>query len=130
MVTIDRAAELARELPGVTEGTRHGHRTWFVGKKSFAWERPFSKADIKRFGTVTPPSGPIFAVSVDDLADKAAVMAAGHPGFFDIEHFAGYPAFLIQLDVVGEADLLDAIVDAWLAVAPPADAEAYLKDHG
>jgi len=129
MVTIDRAAQMAAELPGVAEGTRHGHRTWFVGTKGFAWERPFSKADIKRFGAETPPQGPILAVSADDLADKAAVLAAGHVGFFDIEHFKGYPAYLIELEVVAEDELREAIVDGWLTAAPPDVAEAYLNDH-
>ena len=50
-------------LPEVTEGARHGNRTWFIGKKGFAWQRPFSKADIKRFGDETPPGGLILAVS-------------------------------------------------------------------
>ena len=50
MATIDDVAELALRLPDVTEGERHGTRTWFVGRKAFAWERPFSKADVRRFG--------------------------------------------------------------------------------
>jgi len=129
MVSIDRAAAFAAALPEVTEGTRHGHRTWFVGTKAFAWQRPFSKADIKRFGDATPPEGPILAVSVEDLAEKAAVLAAGRAGFFDIEHFNGFAAFLIQLDVVEEDHLREALVDGWLAVAPPALAEAYLEDR-
>ncbi|MEP7023177.1 MAG: hypothetical protein ABJB47_05070, partial [Actinomycetota bacterium] len=90
MATIDDAARLVQELPEVTEGERHGHRTWFVGRKAFAWERPFSKADIKRFGEQTPPDGPILAVSMADLGEKEAVLAAGTPGIFTISHFDGY----------------------------------------
>src|SRR5215207_7593438 len=101
MVTLEEAAQLALDLPDVTEGQHHGRRTWFVGGKAFAWERPFSKADIRRFGDARPPEGPILAVSVADLGEKEAVLAAGAKGFFTIPHFDGYAAVLIQLKVVG-----------------------------
>jgi hypothetical protein len=126
MATIDDAARLALELPEVTEGERHGTRTWFVAGKAFAWDRPFSKADLRRFGDQTPPDGPILAVSVGDLGEKEAVLAA-HPGeFFTIPHFDGYAAILVHLRVVSGESLREAITDGWLAAAPPRLAAQYL----
>jgi hypothetical protein len=68
VATIDDVALIASELPVVTEGESRGNRTWAVGGKAFAWDRPFSKADVKRFGAETPPDGPILAVRVEDLS--------------------------------------------------------------
>jgi hypothetical protein len=126
MVSLDDAAHMAMELPEVTEGERHGHRTWLVGAKGFAWERQFSKADIKRFGDATPPGGPILAVRVADLGEKEAVLAAQPKAFFTIPHFDGYSAVLIQLKAVTKRPLREAIVDGWLACAPPKLAEEYV----
>jgi hypothetical protein len=127
MVTIEEAAEIASGLPEVTVGERYGNRTWLVGGKGFAWERPFSKADIKRFGDATPPDGPILAVKVADLGEKEAVLAAGIKGVFTIPHFDGFPALLIQLNKVAKRPLREAITDAWLACAPPKLADQFLK---
>ena len=127
MATIDDVARTATELPEVTEGERHGNLTWLVRGKAFAWERPFSKADIKRFGDATRPTGPIVAVRVADLAEKEAVLSTSGKAFFTIPHFDGYSAVLIQLKTVTKKALRDAIIDAWLACAPPQLADDYLK---
>jgi hypothetical protein len=117
MVTPDDAAQMIAGLPEVTEGARYGMRTWFVSGKGFAWERPFTKADIKRFGAAKPPGGPIFAFACADLDEKKAILASNTMGFFTIEHFNNYPAFLVQLDVVAPKTVRTVIVDAWLACA-------------
>jgi hypothetical protein len=126
MATFDEVAAIALGLPEVTEGERHGVRTWFAGRKAFAWERPFSKADLRRFGDVTPPGGPILAVRVGDLGEKEAVLAAAPPGFFTIPHFDGYAAVLIELDRVPGGALREAVTDAWLACAAPGLAAEFL----
>jgi hypothetical protein len=118
VATIDDVAKIAAELPEVTEGESRGNRSWSVAGKSFVWERPFSKADLKRFGDAAPPAGPIVAVRVEDLGEKEAALAAHPKAFFTIPHFDGYSAVLVQLRKVSTKVLREAIIDGWLASAP------------
>jgi hypothetical protein len=127
VVSIETAAKLANDLPDVTVGTHYGNRTWLVGKKAFAWDRPFSKADLRRFGDAPIPSGPIFAVRVADLRTKELLLAAKPRGVFTIPHFDGYAAVLIQLDKVALRTLRQMITDAWLASATPKILAAHRK---
>jgi hypothetical protein len=126
MVRLDRAIEIIEALPEVSEGRSYGNRAWFVGKRFFAWERPFSKADLRRFGSEEPPTGPILAVLTEDLHEKEAVLADAPPGFFTIPHFDGFSGLLIALDGARVRDVREAVVGAWLTVAPPSLAEEYL----
>lgn len=120
MKTFDDVAELVAALPETAEEERRGNRNWTVRGKCFAWERPFSKADIRRFGDAMPPDGPILAIRVEDLGEKEAVLAANPDSFFTIPHFDGYAAVLVKLSAVSTTALREALLDGWLALAPPA----------
>ena len=125
MATFDDVARLALALPETAEGTSYRHRAWSVGRKAFAWERPFTQADLKRYGDDPVPEGPILGVRVEDLGEKEAILAEGRTGFFTIQHFDGFAGLLIQLDAVGAGELREALVVAWLATAPPALAQQH-----
>lgn len=118
-MTIEDAAQIALSLPEVTEGLRWGNRTWLVSGKGFAWERPLNKADLNRLRGRPAPPGPLLAVRVANLEEKALLMMAPPVGIFDIEHFSSYPAVLVELGAVERKLLRAAIVEAWYACAPP-----------
>lgn len=129
MLSLDEVGEAARALPEVIEADRKGSLTWSVGARTFAWQRPFTKADVRRFGAETPPGGTIVAVRVADLDDKTAVLAQGLRGVFTIPHFDGFAAVLLHLDEVDGDAALELIVDGWLACAPPRLVQAYLAER-
>ncbi|MDI9895770.1 MULTISPECIES: MmcQ/YjbR family DNA-binding protein [Nocardiaceae] len=126
MSTIDSATAMIAELPGVTVGVRYGHSAWAAGKDVFAWIRPFSKADLKRFGDEIPPSGPILAIRTADLHEKEAILAAHPRACFTISHFDGFAAVLVDLDNTDDDELRELLVDGWLVYAPKNVAETFL----
>lgn len=123
--TIEDVSTIATALPEVVEGDRRGQRTWAVNGKVFAWERAFSKADLRRYGDQAPPAGPIVAVRVADLGEKEAVLSAHRGPVFTIPHFDGFPAVLLHLETVPKKVLRELVVDAWLACAPSELAQQY-----
>jgi hypothetical protein len=123
----DDVRRLAIALPEVAEATTHGNVSWKVNGKLFAWERPLRTADRAALGT-DAPDGPILGLRTDGQTGKEAVLAPGAPACFTIPHFDGYPAVLVQLDLIGDDDLAELIVEAWLAQAPKRLAKEFLAE--
>jgi hypothetical protein len=116
-MNLDDVDAFATSLPDVSVGTSWGNRTWMAGGKAFAWRRPFTKADLKRFGDEAPPAGEILGVRVENLDAKDALLAIAPPGFFTIPHFDGYAAILIALKKARVRDVRAAIKAAHAAVS-------------
>jgi len=117
MATWDDVEAVMAGLANAIEGEHHGGRTWFVNGRAFAWDRPYSKADLKRFGGVPPAAEPILALATADLHEKEAILASGVAGVFTIEHFNGYKAFLVELNVVSPKSLKQLITEAYEAIS-------------
>src|SRR5262249_19505334 len=120
-MTLDDVDAFASKLAGVEVGMKWNTRTWMVGGRGFAWQRPFSKADLKRFGDEAPPAGEILAAIVESLDAKDALLAMALPGFFTIPHFNGYAAVLIALRQARAKDVRAAVLGAFqvAAASPP-----------
>ncbi len=130
MATFEDVDHMAAELPEVGDGqVRGGNRSWNVAGKAFAWERPFSKADVTRFGSTTPPDEPILGIRLAELADKDAVLATSSDAVFTIPHFDGFAAVLVQLHRVELDELRDLLTDGWCAMAPSKLVERFKLLH-
>jgi len=131
MATWDDVRRIALALPETTEGTTFDNQAWLVKGKSFVWRRPLNKADLKRWGTAQPPppEGPVLAAYVADLDEKDALVTEEPDIFFTIEHFTGFRAVLIRLDMIAVDRLEDVVTDAWLARAPKRVAADFLSDR-
>jgi hypothetical protein len=116
---IDDVARIAATLPAVERGERRGSLTWAVAGQVFAWERPYTKADIKRFAGAAYPPEPLVGVRTAGLAEKEALLATTSSAVFTIEHFNGYAAVLVCLTDVSEPELTEVLTEGWLAKAPP-----------
>lgn len=129
MTSFADVARIVRGLPDTGETTKWGNQTWTVHAKSFVWVRPFTSADVRRFGDAPVPDGPILAAYVEDLDTKGLVIAAEPEVFFTIEHFQGFRAVLMQLDRLDLDRLEEVLTEAWLVRAPKRMAAQWIKDH-
>ena len=129
MATWDDVRRLALALPETDERESRGSRQWRVKDKLFVWERPLRGTDIAALGDAAP-QGEILGARVEHLGAKEALLADESGVYFTTPHFDGYPAILIQLELISVAELEEVTVEAWLARAPKRLADAYLADRG
>ena len=82
--------------------------------KGFAWvwlERTHPKKP-------RVPRPDVLAVRVRDQGEKAALIAGAPEIFFTEPHYNGFPAVLVRLPAVTEAQLRKLLTDAWRCQAP------------
>src|ERR1700761_846942 len=125
VATWDEVRRLALALPETSERESRGAAQWRVKDKLCVWERPLRKTDLEALGDAAP-DGPILGARVEHLVAKEALVADPSGVYFTTPHFDGYPAILVQLDLIAVADLEEVTVEAWLARAPAKLAQAYL----
>ena len=128
MADFDDVRRLALALPETSEKTSWGSMSWRVKDKGFVWERPISQADRKAMGEAAP-DGPILGVRTADEGVKLALIADDPDVYFTIPHFNGYPAVLVRLDRIDQAELEELVTEAWLNRAPKRLAAEFLAGH-
>ena len=126
MSTWEDVSRIALALPETVEqSSGDGLLAWRVKDKTFAWERPLRRSDLKALGDAAP-EGPILAARVPDLGAKEALLAEAGGVYFTTPHFNGYPAILVRLAEIVVPDLEELLVEAWLDRAPKRLAKEYL----
>jgi len=110
VVTWERVAELALELPEVEAST--------------SWERPSFKVRGKTFAGASRHEGAMFA-RCD--RDERQLLVASSPDLYRLTpHFEAAPAFLlVWLELAEEEDVRERLLDAWLIQAPKRLAAQY-----
>ena len=110
MVTWERVAELALELPG-------------VGGSS-SWDRPAIQVRGTTFAGASRHAGAMFA-RCD--RDERPLLVASNPDLYRLTpHFEAAPAFLlVWLEHAEEEDVRERLLDAWLIQAPKRLAAQY-----
>ena len=113
-VTWEFIESLAQAYPQCK--TVEGQRLeWCVKGKAVAWERPLSKRDLAALGAAAP-SGRVLAVHVADLGVKQAWIESVPGVCFTSQHFANYPAVLVDLELADEAVVRELFLETaeWL----------------
>jgi hypothetical protein len=113
MVDLSAIRRLALALPEVEAGDADDSLTFSVGGKGLAW--PYlARATPKGRREVVPG-----VLAVRCRPDKKELLLEAAPDtFFEDDHYRGYPAVLVRLDAVDEAELGALLQDAWRLQAP------------
>lgn len=104
MVERDTARSIALALPHVTDD---GERLAVSGRQ-FAWAYS-ERIHHKEPKTVRPD---VLVVLTASLDDKEAFLSGEPDLFFTTDHYKGYPAVLVRLDMIDEQRLAELLTDA------------------
>jgi hypothetical protein len=107
---------IALSLPQTSEASGHfGFSVANKGKhKQFVWTWN-ERVEPKKPRIPRPD---VLVVRVSDLLDKDALIASERRKFFTEPHYSGFPAVLVQLELIDVPELEELILDAWRTQAP------------
>lgn len=111
-VTFDTVRRLALALPEVEEGTWFGTPAFRVREKSFT--------RLREEGVL---------VVLVSLFERAYLMEDFPQAFYITDHYRDYPAMLVRLSAVTEAQLRERLEAAWRIRAPKRLVAAYDRGH-
>jgi hypothetical protein len=103
MATWDDVRRLALELPETVEST--------------SWHQPCFKVAGKTFLNLSPSQPGALVVRVE-VEEKPLMIASRPDLYWETPHYANYPALLVRLDAIDEAELRERVIDSWLWKAP------------
>jgi hypothetical protein len=110
VVTWERVAQLARELPEVEETT--------------SWGTPSFKVRGKTFAGLSRHEGAMWTRC--DREERPLLVASNPDAYRLTPHFEKSPAFLlIWLEHIGEDEVRERLIDGWLIQAPKRLAAEY-----
>lgn len=121
MITPDRLRAIAMALPGAEDSSTADRLVYEVRGKGFAWswmERAAPKKPRK-------PRLDVLAVRCRP-EEKELILESDPAVYFTEPHYNGFPAVLVRLDAIAEADLAALLAVAWRCQAP----RALLKARG
>ena len=124
MVAIETVRRLAMTLPEVQDLSTSTALKFDVRGKAFAWSWN------ERIAENRPrcPRLEVLALRCPP-EEKEAILSSDPQVYFTDDHYRGYPAILVRLDAVTEADLVALLTAAWRCRAPRALVNAARPDR-
>lgn len=100
--SLERVREIARELPGVEEGTSYGTPGFRVKGKFFARMREDGESLVVRC----------------ELAERELLLDAAPDVFHITDHYRDWPYVLVRVSKASRSVLEEALENAWRRAAP------------
>jgi hypothetical protein len=107
MVDIQTVRDVAGALPGAVDSSKPEQLVFKVGGQGFAWSA------LQRVRPKTPrvPMLAVLAVRCP-IERKEFLIEAAPDVYFDDDHYRGYPAVLVRLEAIEEAELAVLLANA------------------
>jgi hypothetical protein len=113
MLDAPNVRRIALALPQVTQGPESDRLSFSVGGKGIAWTY------LARAQPKAPRQPRLDVLAVRCPIEKKEMLIEAVPDiYFDDDHYRGYPAVLVRLAAIDEADLAALLRDAWAIQAP------------